>query len=87
LTLIEVIEGGADTKALVVASKEQADAASNQSRSAQQFADTASLINGNINDAVGKLNLQAKETQALIEQAKRQSDLAERQFALLDRHG
>jgi hypothetical protein len=64
LTLCELIEGGADTKALVEASKKQA-------RAAEQFADTAGLINQNVNDAVGKLDAQAKATEAAMKSQER----------------
>jgi hypothetical protein len=59
LTLVELIQGGADTKALVDASKKQAEAA-------QQFADTADDINGSIGDAVDKLDAEAKNSAAAI---------------------
>jgi hypothetical protein len=88
----EMVKGGADTTALVGYAQRQADdadkmrlSADKQAGASQQFADTASLINGNINDAVSKLNLQADKTQSLMEQVKRQSDLAEKQFSLVDR--
>jgi len=63
LTLCVLIQGGADTKALVDAAKKQACAASKNAQAARDFADTASKINGNISDAVGKLDAQARATQ------------------------
>ena len=53
----EMVNGGEDTTAIKVAAQKQSDAA-------QKFADTAVLINGNISDAVRKLDAQAKATQA-----------------------
>jgi hypothetical protein len=85
----EMIKGGADTTALVGYAQRQADdadkmklSADKQSSASQQFADTANLINGNINDATGKLNSQATWTQNLATnmqtQADRTKDLADR---------
>jgi hypothetical protein len=50
--LYEMIEGGRQADKMITAANTQACAA-------QHFADTAGLINGNINDAVGKLDAQA----------------------------
>jgi hypothetical protein len=78
LTLWNLIAGGADTKALVEASKQQAIAA-------RQFAATAGLINGNINDAVGKLDRQAAATETSSNAAKSVAGTASRQLEATDR--
>lgn len=54
--IILIIQGGADTQKMIKAAQQQACAA-------QQFSATAKLINGNINDAVGKLDTQATAMQ------------------------
>jgi hypothetical protein len=54
--IILVIQGGRDTTRI-------REAAERQARAAQQFADTAILINTNIDSAVGKLNQQAQATE------------------------
>lgn len=69
LTLFELIEGGADTKALVTASKQQANAASDQADAAQQFSDTAEDINGRMSDAVDQLQSTAENTKRTIKNA------------------
>jgi hypothetical protein len=58
----EMVNGGADTTAIKVAAQQQATAA-------QQFANTAGFINGNINDAVGNLGAQAVSTGKVADQA------------------
>jgi hypothetical protein len=58
----EMVKGSEDTTAIREAAQKQADAA-------QMFADTASLINGNINDAVAKLDAQARATQKAADAA------------------
>jgi ElaB/YqjD/DUF883 family membrane-anchored ribosome-binding protein len=60
----EMVNGGADTAAIKVAAQQQATAA-------QQFADTAKLINGGIQGAVDKLNLQADALNDSVKQASR----------------
>jgi hypothetical protein len=69
--IILVIKGGSDTKKMISAAQQQACAA-------QQFAHTASLINGNINDAVTKLDAQAKATQDATNAARNAMQLEER---------
>jgi hypothetical protein len=59
LTFWELIQGGADTKALVDASRKEARAAEKSARASRDFADTAAKINTGIGTAVNKLNLQA----------------------------
>lgn len=59
LTLFELIQGGADTKALVGAAGDQADAA-------QQFSDTAEDINGRMSDAVDQLGAASSNARAGI---------------------
>lgn len=85
LTLWELIQGGADTKALVDASKKQACAASKSAKASQDFAATAALINGNINDAVGKLDTQAKATQSAAKAATNQLGLMKKQLDMTER--
>jgi hypothetical protein len=69
----EMVSGGADTTAIKNAAQKQADAA-------QKFADTAVLINGNMNGAVGKLDAQAVSTGKVADQAIVQAN-ANRQLA------
>jgi hypothetical protein len=59
LTLVEVIEGGVDTQSI-------ADAARKQARASQDFARAAGDINGNVNDAVGKLQDQVAEQRTAL---------------------
>ena len=54
--VILVVKGGSDTQKMIAAAQQQACAA-------HQFADTAKLINGNINAAVGELALQAQDSE------------------------
>jgi hypothetical protein len=61
LTLVELILGGADTKASVdaagkqtTAAEEIKDAADKSATASRDFADTAGLVNGSIGDAVVK---------------------------------
>lgn len=75
----EMVSGGADTIALVGYAQRQADdadkikaSADKQATTAQQFADTAVLINGGIGGAVKKLDAQAKA----IEASRKSSELA-----------
>ena len=76
LTWREIHAGGVDTKAVADAAQKQACASSKSAKAAQDFAATASLINGNINDAVGKLDAQAKATQRSANAAKSAADSA-----------
>ena len=66
----EMVNGGADTKAI-------ADAAKKQACAAQHFADTAALINGGIGGAVDKLGTQAKATQRAAKAAENASKTAQ----------
>ena len=79
----EMVKGGADTSALVGYAQRQADdadkiksSADKQAAAAQRFADTAGLINSNVNDAVGKLDAQARATQRSANAAKSAADTA-----------
>jgi hypothetical protein len=83
LTLWELIQGGADTRALVDASRKQACAASKSAKAARDFADTAALINSGIGDAVKKLAAQAKASQKSADAAKSAADTA-RDALILD---
>jgi hypothetical protein len=66
IQLLEIIEGGADTKAIADAAQKQVCAANRSADAAQQFADTAGDINGSIENAVMKLDAQAKVSAASV---------------------
>jgi hypothetical protein len=88
LTLWELIQGGADTKALVAASKQQANAASDQADAAQQFSDTAEDINGRMSDAVDQLSAAASNAKAGIKATQDTMRLDQRAWvAVIDVHG
>jgi len=70
LTLWQLIQGGADTKALVTASQQQANGASDQADAAQQFSGAADEISQGIGQAVGKLEAQARASQQSAAAAK-----------------
>jgi hypothetical protein len=72
----EMHTSGLDTHALAEAAKQQVFAAGKSAQAAQNFASSAALINGNINDAVGKLDAQAKATQRSANAAKSAADTA-----------
>jgi hypothetical protein len=81
LTLVELILSGADTKALVGAAAKQAtaadktkDSAEKSAQASRDFADTAGDINGSINDAVKKLDAQAKAIEVTRAQSQKASD-------------
>ncbi len=59
--------------------------ADNQANAALQFANTAELINGNINDAVAKLDRQAGATERAANAAKSGADIASHQLEATDR--
>jgi hypothetical protein len=65
-----MVHGSGDTTAIANAAKIQACAAQRSAAAAQQFADTAILINGNVNAAVGKLDKQARASQRSANAAK-----------------
>jgi hypothetical protein len=69
----EMANGSSDTTAIKLAAQKQADAA-------EQFADTAGFINGNIGDAVKKLDAQAKATQDASRNAKDALHVSERAY-------
>lgn len=68
--IILVIQGGEDTKRIIKASEDQATAA-------EDFAKTAANINTKMDEAVGKLNLQAGELEKSAEQTARLAKAAE----------
>ncbi len=76
--IVLVIQSGKDTKKIITAAQQQATAA-------QQFANTASLINGGIEGAVGKLDNQAKATQMSANAAQEQSSTSARELELSQR--
>ncbi len=69
--IILVVESGKDTARIRDAAEKQACAASKSAQAAQDFASTAALINGNVNDAVGKLDTQGKIARTAIEDEER----------------
>jgi hypothetical protein len=91
-TLYEIHSGSADTHALALAAKRQADkteeiakyavsqtnAAEKNAAAAERFAANAGSINDRISDAVGKLQLQADQTS-------RSANTAAKQLELIDR--
>jgi hypothetical protein len=76
--IVLVFESGGDTLKMIGAAQKQADAADRQACAAKKFADTAVLINGNINDAVIKLDKQAGDTHTLAQTANTSLYLEER---------
>jgi hypothetical protein len=66
----EMHTGGADTKAIACAAEKQVRAANRSADAAQQFADTAALINGGVGDAVKKLDAQAMNTKNLSDESR-----------------
>jgi hypothetical protein len=78
LTLIELIEGGADTEALVDASRKQARAADQSAKAAQNFAVSAEGINKGVGGAVEKLNDQATKLGNNVTQASRLASATEK---------
>jgi hypothetical protein len=73
LNLIEIYQGGVDTKALVKAAKQQACAA-------KSFAQSATSINKGIVDAVSKLDAQAQATQRVADTAAESLTAVQRPF-------
>ena len=71
----EMHSGGADTKSIADAAQKQVYAANRSADAAQLFANTAGDINRSVNDAVGKLNLQAGAAQTSADTSKRILDL------------
>jgi hypothetical protein len=67
--LREMHEGGVDTHALADDTEKMKDAAEKSAQASRDFADTAKLINSNINLSVDKLNENAKETGVLAKAA------------------
>jgi hypothetical protein len=64
--IILVIQGGKDTERIRNATEKQACAANKNAHAARDFANTAALINHGIEDAVAKLDAQAKNSAASI---------------------
>jgi hypothetical protein len=65
--------------------KKQACAANRSADAAQQFADTATLINGGIGDAVKRLDTQAKATQRSANAAKSAANTADKALHISER--
>src|ERR1035441_1671576 len=78
---ILVWQGGKDTSTIADAAQKQVCAANRNADAAQQFADTAVLINRNVNDAVGKLDAQATGTQHAANAAESAADIAKEALA------
>jgi hypothetical protein len=79
-----VIQSSADTKAIVAATQEQAcsarkiaEASQRNATAAEGFATSAGLINSGVQDAVKKLDAQAKATQESANAAQRSANVAE----------
>lgn len=64
-------ESSYQTKQLIATAKISADAANQNAQASQNFAMSANAISKGVNDAVGKLNLQAEQLNANAEQTRR----------------
>ena len=72
--LYEMHGGGIDTHNLADATGKMKDAAEKSAQASRDFADTAKDINGNMDDAVEKLNAQAEASKKLAGQALAQAN-------------